>query len=241
MVELLPLNNEFLIAMERSFSVGVPGTGNSIKLYTVALPGATDVNGVDSLAGKLDRIRPARKTLLLVFSPRCPYCTKNMPNWNALTLGLNEKEVVGNVITALTSNQMIAPSYWVDPKSGNDYLLTVLIVILYFAYTGIAWNVLMGFAGQLSLGHALYVGLGAYTTAALFVHFGIGPWVGMPIAILISVVSGMIIGFLAFRFGVAGVYFAILTIAFCEFARVGFDHFGWVSGSSGLFLPVASR
>src|SRR6185437_4255361 len=43
----------------------------------------------------------------------------------ASELGLNEKEVVGNVITALTSNQMIAPSYWVDPKSGNDYLLTV--------------------------------------------------------------------------------------------------------------------
>ena len=65
LVELLPLNNEFLIAMERSFSVGVAGTGNSIKLYTVALPGATDVNGIDSLAGKLDRVRPAQKTLLL--------------------------------------------------------------------------------------------------------------------------------------------------------------------------------
>ena len=65
LVELLPLNNEFLIAMERSFSVGVAATGNSIKLYTVALPGATDINGVDSLAGKLDRVRPAHKTLLL--------------------------------------------------------------------------------------------------------------------------------------------------------------------------------
>jgi hypothetical protein len=65
LVELLPLNNEFLIAMERSFSVGAPGTGNTIRLYEVALPGATDVNGVDSLAGSLDRIRPARKTLLL--------------------------------------------------------------------------------------------------------------------------------------------------------------------------------
>jgi branched-chain amino acid transport system permease protein len=138
--------------------------------------------------------------------------------------------LLGLVLAAL----VIAPAF------ANDYLLTVLIVILYFAYTGIAWNVLMGFAGQLSLGHALYVGLGAYTTAALYVHFGIGPWVGMPLAILIAVMSGMVIGFLAFRFGVAGVYFAILTIAFCEFARIGFDHFGWVSGSSGLFLPVAN-
>jgi branched-chain amino acid transport system permease protein len=51
---------------------------------------------------------------------------------------------------------------------------------------------------------------------------------------------GVIIGFLAFRFGVAGVYFAILTIAFAEFTRIGFDHFNWVGGSAGLFLPVAN-
>jgi hypothetical protein len=62
LVELLPLNNEFLLSMERSFSVGAPGTGNEIKLYRVALPGATDVRGVPSLAG-LD-VRPAQKTLL---------------------------------------------------------------------------------------------------------------------------------------------------------------------------------
>jgi branched-chain amino acid transport system permease protein len=126
------------------------------------------------------------------------------------------------------------------PWLANDYLLTVLIIILYFAYTGQAWNVMMGFAGQLSLGHALYVGLGAYATAALYVYFGIGPWLGLPVAIAIAVAAGAVIGFLAFRFGVGGVYFAILTIAFAEFARIGFDHFRWVGGSSGFFLPVAN-
>ena len=65
LVELLPLNNEFLLAMERSFSVGVPGTGNSIRLYSVALPGADDVNGFDSLALLLGSLQPAAKTLLL--------------------------------------------------------------------------------------------------------------------------------------------------------------------------------
>jgi hypothetical protein len=65
LVELLPLNNEFLLAMERSFSVGVPGTGNEIKLYRVALPGADNVEGLDSLAGSLGSIRAAQKTLLL--------------------------------------------------------------------------------------------------------------------------------------------------------------------------------
>lgn len=63
--DLLPLNNEFLLSMERSFSVGVPGTGNEIKLYEVALPGATNVLGTPSLAGELGSIRPAQKTLLL--------------------------------------------------------------------------------------------------------------------------------------------------------------------------------
>jgi branched-chain amino acid transport system permease protein len=126
------------------------------------------------------------------------------------------------------------------PWMANDYLLTVLITILYFAYTGQAWNVMMGFAGQLSLGHAIYVGLGAYTAAALYVHFGVAPWIGLPAAMAVAVACGAIIGFLAFRFGVSGVYFAILTIAFAEFARIGFDHFKWVNGSSGFFLPVAN-
>lgn len=124
------------------------------------------------------------------------------------------------------------------PLLVNDYLLTVLILILYFAYLGQAWNIMMGFVGQLSLGHALYVGLGAYTSAALFVHFGIGPWIGLLAAVPIAMACGAIIGFLAFRFRVGGVYFAILTIAFAEFARIGFDHFDWVGGSAGLFLPV---
>ena len=125
------------------------------------------------------------------------------------------------------------------PAFAGDYLLTVLIVILYFAYVGQAWNIMMGFVGQLSLGHALYVGLGSYIAAALFVRFGVGPWWGLVVAVPLAAVVGACIGFLAFRFRVAGVYFAILTIAFAEFARVGFDHLQWTGGSGGLFLPVA--
>ncbi len=124
------------------------------------------------------------------------------------------------------------------PLYAGDYLLTVLILIFYFAYVGQAWNIMMGFAGQLSLGHALYVGLGAYTAAALYVHFGVGPWLGLLVAVPVAGLAGAFIGFLAFRFRVGGVYFAILTIAFAEFARVGFDHLSWTGASAGLFLPV---
>jgi branched-chain amino acid transport system permease protein len=124
------------------------------------------------------------------------------------------------------------------PWLANDYLLTVLILILYFAYVGQAWNIMMGFAGQLSLGHALYVGLGAYTAAALYVRFGVAPWLGLLVAIPVTMLAGACIGFLAFRFRVAGVYFAILTVAFAEFARIAFNHLGWTNANAGLFLPV---
>ena len=133
---------------------------------------------------------------------------------------------------------VLFPSLLAAPWIVNDYLLTVLIIILYFAYAGQAWNIMMGFAGQLSLGHAIYVGLGGYVAATLFTRFGIGPWLGLLAAIPVAAACGAIIGFLAFRFRVAGVYFAILTIAFAEFARIGFDHFDFVNASSGLFLPV---
>jgi len=128
----------------------------------------------------------------------------------------------------------------VFPFFASGYLLAVGFLILYFAYVGQAWNVMMGFAGQLSLGHSLYVGLGAYAAAALYVHYGVSPWIGLGASVAICALAGAALGFLAFRFGVGGVYFAILTIAFAEFARIGFDHFPWVRGSSGLFLPVAN-
>ena len=127
------------------------------------------------------------------------------------------------------------------PAFASNYALSVATLILYFAFTGQAWNVMMGFAGQLSLGHSLYVGVGAYVAAAMFVNLGIAPWLGLWVAILVCMALGAAIGFLAFRFGISGVYFALLTIAFVEFTRIGFDHIQWTGGSGGLFLKVAQR
>jgi branched-chain amino acid transport system permease protein len=127
------------------------------------------------------------------------------------------------------------------PQFANPYILSVATLILYLAYTGQAWNVMMGFAGQLSLGHSLYVGVGAYVSAALFVRYGVGPWAGLWLSIALCVALGAAVGFLAFRFGISGVYFALLTIAFAEFTRIGFDHLQWTGGSGGLFLKVAQR
>src|ERR1043166_2926837 len=122
------------------------------------------------------------------------------------------------------------------PLFAGNYALSVATLILYFAYTGQAWNVMMGFAGQLSLGHALYVGVGAYAAGGLFFYYGIGPRAGVWLASALCVALGLAIGFLAFRFGISGVYFALLTIAFAEFTRIGFDHLDWVGGPGGMFL-----
>jgi branched-chain amino acid transport system permease protein len=126
------------------------------------------------------------------------------------------------------------------PLLVNSYIVSVLVVVLFAAYFGQSWNIMTGFAGQLSLGHALYVGLGAYTSAALFVHYGLPPWLGMLVGLAVAALIGSLIAALSFRFRVGGVYFALLTIAFAEFTRILFDHFGWVGATEGLFLPVAN-
>ncbi len=64
LVELLPFTDEHMLSMERSFSVGAPGTGNTIKLYSIAFTGTTNVDGLDSIAG-LQKLKPVQKTLLL--------------------------------------------------------------------------------------------------------------------------------------------------------------------------------
>jgi branched-chain amino acid transport system permease protein len=138
------------------------------------------------------------------------------------------------VLLAVFSAVMAAAPYLV-----SSYVLSVLIISLYFAFVGQAWNLMLGFAGLLSLGHALFVGIGAYASAALLVHFGIGPWAGVFAAVALSTIVGCIIGYLGFRFSIGGVYFALLTIAFAEFTGVIVDHIDWLGGSGGLFLPVS--
>jgi branched-chain amino acid transport system permease protein len=119
-------------------------------------------------------------------------------------------------------------------------VLLAALLVLFATYLGQAWNIMMGYTGLLSIGHALYVGLGAYAAAALFVHYGISPWLGVIVGMAVASLAGIVIATLSFRFGVTGVYFALLTIAFAEFTRILFDHLAWVGGSSGLFLPVKS-
>jgi branched-chain amino acid transport system permease protein len=138
----------------------------------------------------------------------------------------------GRVVLALALAVLLAL-----PLGADRYVLSVLTLVFYFAYVGQAWNLMMGYAGQLSLGHALYVGLGGYVAALLWLDFGIGPWLGVFAACAVATAFGAAIGWLGFRFGIAGVYFALLTIAFAEFTRIGFDHLAFTGGAAGLFIP----
>jgi branched-chain amino acid transport system permease protein len=127
------------------------------------------------------------------------------------------------------------------PFVTNRYLLSVLTLMLYLAYVGQAWNLMMGFCGQLSLGHALYVGLGGYVAALLWLEFGIGPWLGVFAAVAVAMAFGGVIAWLGFRFGIEGVYFSLLTIAFAEFTRIGFDNMAFTGGAGGLFIPYEEK
>ncbi len=118
----------------------------------------------------------------------------------------------------------------------DKYVLGIFVMIFYYAYLGQSWNVLTGYTGHISLGHALYIGIGAYTSTYLAQAFGLSPWIGMWVGALVAVVVALFLGYLGFRFGLRGVYFVILTIAFAEITRLVVSHIEALGSFSGIFL-----
>jgi branched-chain amino acid transport system permease protein len=117
-------------------------------------------------------------------------------------------------------------------------LLSVFLLIFLFGYWGQCWNILGGYAGQLSLGHAAYVGVGAYTSSLLFVNFGVSPWIGMIAGAGLAGVFGLVIGFLSFHYRLSGPYFALATIAFAELVRLTVLHLEFTGGPVGVLIPL---
>ena len=112
----------------------------------------------------------------------------------------------------------------------------LLITTFYFAFLGQAWNVLGGYAGQLSLGHAAFFAIGAYTSVVLHTHLGISPWLGMFAGALLAALVSQAIGYLGFRFGLRGFYFILLTLAAAEILRLIALHLPLLGGYTGLFI-----
>ena len=118
----------------------------------------------------------------------------------------------------------------------SQYVIHLAVMILFFAYLGVAWNILGGYAGQFSFGHAAFFGLGAYTSTLLHLHYGVSPWIGMLLGGLAGVLLGLLSGFLSFRYGLRGPYFALVMLAFAEMLRLSFET--WMSKSHPLGLPI---
>jgi len=118
----------------------------------------------------------------------------------------------------------------------DKYALGIFVMIFFYAYVGQSWNVLTGYTGHISLGHALYIGIGAYTSTYLAQTYGLSPWLGMLVGGLIAALIALFLGFLGFRFGIRGVYFVIMTIAFAEITRLIVSHVEALGSFSGIFL-----
>jgi branched-chain amino acid transport system permease protein len=102
----------------------------------------------------------------------------------------------------------------------SNVTLNFLIVALLVTLAGQGWNILGGYGGQYSFGHAAFFGTGAYVTAILQVRYGVNAWLGFAAGIAAGALVGAIIGFLAFRSGLKGSYFALVTLAFAEVLRI---------------------
>jgi branched-chain amino acid transport system permease protein len=100
------------------------------------------------------------------------------------------------------------------------------------------WNLLAGYGGQFSFGHAAFFGTGAYTMALLQVRFGVNPWAALPLAILAGAVAGTFIGFVSFRAGLRGSYFALITLAFAEVFRILVNSWSFAGGAAGVLVPL---
>ena len=119
----------------------------------------------------------------------------------------------------------------------SPYGQHVLILIALYGALALAWNILGGMAGQISLGHALFVGTGAYVSTGLVVLLGVNPWIGLLCAILVGAGAGAGIGYVVFRRKLVGVYFALVTLALAEIALEIVSNVPALGGANGLSIP----
>jgi branched-chain amino acid transport system permease protein len=118
----------------------------------------------------------------------------------------------------------------------SPFAVDIFIRVLLFAFIGVAWNLMGGYAKQLSLGHAAYFGLGAYTSTILLIKYGVSPWVGIFAGGVVAMLASLPIGALCFR--LRGPYFAIATIATAQVLMLlflKFRDFAW--GAEGTTIP----
>ena len=116
--------------------------------------------------------------------------------------------------------------------------LTFLMLTLYGALLAQAWNILGGYGGQFSFGHAVFFGTGAYVQAMAQLQGGMNAWLALLLAIAAAAAVGAFIGAMAFRYGLKGSYFALVTLAFAEVFRIVALSVDFTGGGVGLMVPL---
>jgi branched-chain amino acid transport system permease protein len=116
------------------------------------------------------------------------------------------------------------------------YVQNILVLTLMYAALSQSWNILSGYCGQISLGHALYFGLGAYVSTLLFTKFGVLPWFGMLGGGVLSAMIALALGYPCFR--LSGHYFVIATIVIAETAYLLILNWDWAGAAMGIDVPV---
>lgn len=117
--------------------------------------------------------------------------------------------------------------------------LNLAILILMAAQIGVSWNIVGGYAGQVSLGHVAFYGIGAYTSAIMFSIWGISPWIAMLAGGLIAAAMSLVIGWSCFR--LKGHYFAMATIAVAEIIQIVFTNWDFAGAAVGLTIPMSDE
>jgi branched-chain amino acid transport system permease protein len=120
----------------------------------------------------------------------------------------------------------------------SNFAINLGVLVLFLAMLGQSWNIAGGFAGQLSFGHAVFFGVGAYASSILQLKLGANPWLGLPAGALGGALAGALIAALAFRAGLRGAYFALITLAFAEAFRILANAVGFTGGGVGLLVPL---
>jgi branched-chain amino acid transport system permease protein len=118
----------------------------------------------------------------------------------------------------------------------NDYFLNGMILVFIYATAAQAWNILGGYGGQLSFGHAVFFGVGAYTSTVLLGRGGVSPWIGMWAGAAVATAVSLLLGYPSFR--LRRHYFALATLALAEIVRIVFLNWSLVGAAVGLYLPV---
>ena len=122
--------------------------------------------------------------------------------------------------------------------SGSQFLVNAALLTAFSAFLGQCWNLAGGFGGLTSFGHVAFFGLGAYTAAILQTRFGVNPWAALPAAAVVGGAAGWVIGAAAFRAGLRGSYFALVTLAIAEALRTLANSLDITRGGLGILIPL---